>query len=722
MGFGRDLIGTGALLHFAPSIPHCHNHLASGRVNLAAYSQRMHPLDFQELNCCNVQMMNSPIKLSDEAHSQLTSLNAEAATGRGMWIAFNSLMAYLAVSVIGVTHEDLLLDNALTLPIIGANMPLSWLAILGPALLLVIYFSVLLEHSLIARKAIALNELLSGIGGERSSQNIRLNATTYFFAQNMVAPKQNWLLRRGMSLIGWLTLDFFPLAVLVLFQLTFLPLQSNAVTWTQRFAVFLACVMVFTFGLVCRQPHLNFLAALRLLFAKSKFALTLLGALTIGTLMFSLFIATGAQERKNWNDYSSIVQGTWLFDRAHDGVSERQASWFSQTLIVPRVDIREENNKKLLKSLRGRSLIGADFANSFLRGVDFTASDLTGADFAGSDLVRSKFECANRIYVKKKGENQPELNFVDKGKVVCTSLRGANLSDTKLAFAKIVGAEIEGASIRNVDLRLTNLNVESVVGLDLREAKLGETCCSIWTAADLRGAHIYSQTGHSIGENFPDSAITPTLLGGSLADLRHSSFKGLQLSENHISIAESSVPSDWPDMRDANILADEMPFEGLDELKSIATAFELEQIQSLARDRDLAISASVRKFFNDGVAASEKVLADNDFLQRRTEALVAALKEHPLALDSFVSRYNPPKVSERKLSLGFGSLFFGTAHAWGSGGYGGCGCSAPFQGEPNFDTKLFAHSLQKLPVFDAIEIEIRQTLNEWAAGSVVQTR
>ena len=65
----------------------------------------------------------SNVKSTDEALSQLQSLNGEANTGRGVWIAFNSLMAYLAVSVIGVTHEDLSVwTMLLTLPIIGASI------------------------------------------------------------------------------------------------------------------------------------------------------------------------------------------------------------------------------------------------------------------------------------------------------------------------------------------------------------------------------------------------------------------------------------------------------------------------------------------------------------------------------------------------------------------------------------------------------------------------
>lgn len=406
------------------------------------------------------------------AQALLDSLNKEAAVARGMWIAFNSLAAFLAISVLGVTHEDLLLDRPLVLPLLNASIPLSWFAVIGPALLLVVHFSVLIEHGLLARKAVALNEILNNATGKFDSEKIRMGATTYFFAQNIVAPLQNRFLMWGMRAISWLTLDIFPLLLLLLFQLQFLPLQNQFVTNSQRVSVLAGALLVGIYGLVRRQPTMRLGDSFKKMRRDNHIAWVALVVLVLSSPGLAGLTIVGAQERGAWHDFSRYFPGTWLFDKARNEITGRQVSWFSQNLIVNGIDIKEEKFKDLRSNLRGRNLIGADFSYSKLQNVDFTAANLRGADFSGSDLIRSRFGCANRVYVKKKNGSHVSLDAVNQGDATCTKLIGADLTDAKLAFASMIGVDVEGASFQKVDLRLTDMYATTALAADFRGAKL----------------------------------------------------------------------------------------------------------------------------------------------------------------------------------------------------------------------------------------------------------
>jgi hypothetical protein len=73
----------------------------------------------------------------------LKALNEDAAVARHVWIGFNLLLAFITVTAVSISHEDLLFDHPVKLPILDVGMPLSQFALLAPALILTIYFAVL---------------------------------------------------------------------------------------------------------------------------------------------------------------------------------------------------------------------------------------------------------------------------------------------------------------------------------------------------------------------------------------------------------------------------------------------------------------------------------------------------------------------------------------------------------------------------------------------------
>ena len=63
-------------------------------------------------------------KLSDEAEKLLDAANDASAPAKNAWLAFLALLAYLLVTLGGVSHKDLLLNDPVKLPIINVDIPL----------------------------------------------------------------------------------------------------------------------------------------------------------------------------------------------------------------------------------------------------------------------------------------------------------------------------------------------------------------------------------------------------------------------------------------------------------------------------------------------------------------------------------------------------------------------------------------------------------------------
>src|SRR6266851_2889475 len=117
-----------------------------------------------------------------------------AGIGGGLWFSYLFVLFYLAIAVGGVKHLDLLFENPVKLPFLNVDLPLIGFFVLGPLLILIVHTYVLLHFVLLAGKIRAFH-------------------------------------------IEQVSLVIGPLALLILFQLQFLPYHHEPITWWQRIAV-----------------------------------------------------------------------------------------------------------------------------------------------------------------------------------------------------------------------------------------------------------------------------------------------------------------------------------------------------------------------------------------------------------------------------------------------------------------------------------------------------
>ena len=133
--------------------------------------------------------MAKPPKVSEEAKGFLDEANGASDPAWSAWLAFLVLLTYVAVTLASVSHKNLLLNSPVRLPIINADIPLVGFFQYAPALLLLVYLSLLVQHVILARKyrkftdAIAPYELETG-----TEHPARDRVHSYVFSQILAGP------------------------------------------------------------------------------------------------------------------------------------------------------------------------------------------------------------------------------------------------------------------------------------------------------------------------------------------------------------------------------------------------------------------------------------------------------------------------------------------------------------------------------------------------------
>ncbi|HAH10003.1 MAG TPA: hypothetical protein DCL48_07875, partial [Alphaproteobacteria bacterium] len=183
----------------------------------------------------------------------LDTLSGTAQRIQYLWIAFITVMLTFAVTTANVSHKMLLLQEGVKLPLVDLTIPLIGYAVVGPALLLIMHLYLLAMLIALARTVPAFDAALTGLKtevgeplSEAERDKLRSRLGNALFALLLVGPKREREGALGVlyAIIALTTVALAPIAVLFLFQLMFLPYQSDEITWWHRVAVWMDVAMV----------------------------------------------------------------------------------------------------------------------------------------------------------------------------------------------------------------------------------------------------------------------------------------------------------------------------------------------------------------------------------------------------------------------------------------------------------------------------------------------
>ena len=387
-----------------------------------------------------------------------TQVEDLAAVGGGWWLSYLFVLFYLAIAAGAVTHADLFFENPVKLPFLNIALPLIAFFFLAPILFLFVHTYTLVQLVMLTDKAKRFHQALhaeigdeDGLPEDECARRAEIRAglqrrlPNNIFVQFLAGPAEvrdsafGGLLRA----IAWATLVVAPVLLLLLIQIQFLPFHDSFITWTHR--IVLAADLALIWWLWRKILSGREIGRRR---RRASWAWPALGAaLSAGAVLFSWTTATFPGEwqeghlpswwtvpvrfnlehprdesgrpkvasihdpitaLRDWVFKSEKVSlHDWLFNGPVDDISRRRTSLFSNTLILPGLNVYEglgiDDPEKakwrdFLFRARGRDLKGAilDFAS--LPRVDFTSAKLDGAS-----LVRAQLRDATLRFAQLQG-------------------------------------------------------------------------------------------------------------------------------------------------------------------------------------------------------------------------------------------------------------------------------------------------------------------------------
>ena len=443
----------------------------------------------------------------------LREVNDASATARHASLFFMALAAYYYVTLVGISHKDLLLNTMVDLPILQVKIPQRSFAVFAPLLLVLIHFGVLLQHILLSRKVRELDKRMMQSDSSTSYSPWRLILNSYAYTQAIAGRHSSLAMRFAVHAITRIPLGIVPIMLLLLFQIIFLPYHDVFITTLHRIFLAVDVVIVFLSAGLMGYPESSFFSGLfriiwhhPIMFAALLvfWSLALTGSLLIATIQdeyidrklralpapFTANVPLGGDATQAGRTaffptaclFETPSSDHWCF--AFRLVFTRLARNLDvrDTSLVPNqatdqsapISLRERNLQyaRLERSdLRSVNLSNADLSDAKLNGanlsgarmigVQLTKADLRGAHLEGSDLKEAKLDSSIAERAKLQGAN-----------LEAASLVGANLQGAQLAAANLSDADLRRANLAGADLRLARLAGAAAAGADMRDANI----------------------------------------------------------------------------------------------------------------------------------------------------------------------------------------------------------------------------------------------------------
>ncbi len=468
----------------------------------------------------------SPKELLEEA-------NGASVPASSAWIAFLFLLAYVVVTLAGVSHKALLLNSPVKLPIINADIPLVGFFQYAPVMLLLVYLSLLVQHVILSRKYRKFTDAIAPYEIETGSQHpARERVQSYVFSQMLAGPQPNLITKFMMQLIVYVTFAIIPVITLLYFQIKFLPYHEVAITYWHRIAVILAFAMLILLIPIMQHVPPKRKWDIRVGPQEEAWEASATQVVVVLIMLpvvvgFSWLIATVPDEwidrRLGFVAPASVSGGAEGEARLLNPLVRRvvydslpnddNKAWWRRWLLSYRVLIVEDTD------------LGASDARVVLRERNFRFALLNRSDLQHADLTWADLRAAQLWKTLAKGklkDAQLQGSFLKEAQLQGAQLSSAALQGADLSKARLQGADLSYANLQSADLSGAKLQGADLSGADLQGADLegAQLQGATLDGAQLQGANLASANIWLV--NFPRDLTyqSPAPLG--LVDLRMS--------------------------------------------------------------------------------------------------------------------------------------------------------------------------------------------------------
>ena len=504
--------------------------------------------------------MAKPPKVSEEAKGFLDEANRASDPAWSAWLAFLVLLTYVAVTLASVSHKNLLLNSPVRLPIINADIPLVGFFQYAPALLLLVYLSLLVQHVILARKYRKFTDAIAPYEMETGTEHpARDRVHSYVFSQILAGPKPNRITKFMMHADRVRDVQHSPdrHAALLPDQVPALSRSLDHLLASDRRDPRLRHAdPAHAYHAACRRrtrrwdikvgPQAEAWEAS----GTQVLLVLLLLPLVVG---FSWLIATVPDEwidrRLGFVAPASVRVGPEeeakllnplvrriVYDRLPN---DNDKGWWRRwllsyrVLIVEDTDLGADEDAKVV--LRERNFRFALLSRSDLHRADLAWADLRATQM-WKTLAKGKLKDA-QLQGAFLQEAQLQGAQLNSAQLQGADLSKAQLQGAELSYANLQGADLRGAQLQGADLSTANLQGADLKGAQLQGAKL--------EGAQLQGANLASAEIWLV--NFPRDLANQSPAPLGLADLKMSPLLagGQGAIESRTSTPASPTPQCW---------------------------------------------------------------------------------------------------------------------------------------------------------------------------------
>jgi uncharacterized protein YjbI with pentapeptide repeats len=572
------------------------------------------------------------------------AVNSSSDTVNTAWLIFLTIMAYVVITVAGISHRDLLLNNDIPLPVLQVKIDLTRFFLFAPLLLVLFHLGVVSQLVLLARKAMELDAAIRQIEPtDARSHPLRLEIDNFFFVQAIAGPDRSMIISGFLHGLSWLTLVVLPVMVLLYIQVVFLPYHDIGMTWAHRLIVLADIVMLIGIGVFLVKADTSFFRAFHRTSRSNPVSFAVTSVVLMLVALFSLFVATVpgepldriTQTRLSGRHSNSALIPGFAAPFWHARSDGSLFGMFQRNLVVTDTDMvidKDVTPGETSVNLRGRDLRFARLDRSDLHQADFTGADLEGASLQAADLRGVKMACTDIGTLLLGGDG-------DEAK--CTRARRANFSRAQLMDARLSGIDLQSAIFDEADMTGADLSqglmkVAKFNGTQLGRAELsgGSFHGASFLGAQMQGSNLAGAKmllADLKSANLNGAFMMHIQLEGAsldnadmtAADLQQARLHGARLDHVTVTAADLRGASFWrtmPPDADQSGLAD---FTGV-----IARPFASDEIADLRRaieyieDESVQVRAkeALGPLFGDEDAAAWKDAPEH----QRWQALIAA--------------------------------------------------------------------------------------------------
>ena len=472
-----------------------------------------------------------------------------------VYIAYLTVMIYIVIIVLSTDQELLFRAGDKQLPLINISMPIVTLFTWMPWALLVLHFYLLIQVAFLSEKVSLYRQGLNDqLRSRESTRKAKTLVASVPLVHILVEEKAKSTYAILLYLIVFVSLAVFPLMVLIMTQITFLPYQSELITWFHRIVILIDVLMLWYFWHHIFGSHRG---KITILFKRIAGVLGIL--ILVFVVIFINFPGNKIYSYATASFYKLEAVNEMMPNRfvslsrelvKREPAAELLAAYIKgqmgdETLIEPGspiwcqyavpLDLRDRNFRKAyLKDaiLCGAILQNADFTDANLKDTILTSANLERAILTNARLIRANLTSANleRAILTNANLNSVNLTSANLERVILTNenLRKANLRDANLRRADLRNANLRKADLRNANLRKADLREANLERTNLREANLERT--------DLREANLERAVLRNV--NFSKAELWDADL--SKADLKQADLKYADLTAANLSRTDFS--------------------------------------------------------------------------------------------------------------------------------------------------------------------------------------